>query len=104
MIALAIFKEREQLGLTQKQLANCLKMSLRTYQRIESGLHDICLHHLLNILDVFNIDSARFRDVFLILHQMSKRPDQSGKFSEADSKDFRHGHFFLLVSCQSMCA
>lgn len=58
----ALLKARKERNLTQSQIANYLDISLRWYQKIESGRKLPGSLLLLKLILLFNIDVEEFRE------------------------------------------
>ena len=54
-------KARRAAGMTQKQVAEHLKITLRSYQRIESGELLGSIRHLDTLEDLFNVHQRELR-------------------------------------------
>ena len=63
-----LYKRREEMGLTQQQVADAAKIQLRRYQRLESGERTMAgasLRIALAICHVLKLDPYRFHPDFM---------------------------------------
>jgi DNA-binding XRE family transcriptional regulator len=58
-----IKKARNNVGLTQQQIADIIKVNIRTYQKIEGGEYSLlnsAFHITCHLLDVLKLDLVKF--------------------------------------------
>lgn len=56
-------KARKEAGMTQKDVAEYLKITLRAYQHIESGQYEGKIRHWDKLEDLFNIHQRKLREI-----------------------------------------
>lgn len=69
-----IRRRREQLGLSQQEMAERLNMSQSTYSRIEQKDEDITIRQLKTIAEVLEIQLADLLPDELIIYNHDQRP------------------------------
>lgn len=69
-----IRRRREQLGLSQQEMAERLNMSQSTYSRIEQKDEDITIRQLKSIAEVLEIQLADLLPDELIIYNHDQRP------------------------------
>ena len=69
-----IRKRREQLGLSQQEMAERLNMSQSTYSRIEQKDEDITIRQLKTIAEVLEIQLADLLPDELIIYNQAQKP------------------------------
>lgn len=70
----AVYHAREQQGLTQKQVAEAISVSVRWYQRVENGEKMPGTIVTLRLILLLHIDVERFRDELRITLPQKKEP------------------------------
>lgn len=69
-----IRRRREQLGLSQQEMAERLNMSQSTYSRIEQKDEDITIRQLKTIAEVLEIQLADLLPDELIIYNQEQKP------------------------------
>lgn len=63
-------KARREAGMTQKQIAEYLKISIRAYQHIESGKYQGKIEHWDALEDLLGIHQRRLRELVTPAHKV----------------------------------
>lgn len=65
-------KARKEAGMTQKEVAAYLKISVRAYQHIESGEYQGKIEHWDALEDLFKIHQRKLRELVTTAHKVVK--------------------------------
>lgn len=60
---------RKRAGMTQKQVAEYLGITVRAYQQIETGDYQVKIEHWDKLEDLFCIHQRKLRELFLVTNK-----------------------------------
>lgn len=60
---------RQEAGMTQKQVAEYLRITTRAYQQIEAGEYQGKIEHWDSLEDLFNIHQRKLRELFPVTNK-----------------------------------
>ena len=63
-------KARKEAGMTQKQVAEYLEITIRAYQQIEAGEYQGKIEHWDKMEDLFDIHQRKLRELFPMADQV----------------------------------